>query len=159
MRANCQISRSLVAPQVIKNVILWRIFRLHLIIRLPDIMKTDICFTSRLETTPNHSAAAQGSGDLRVLATPQMVALMENAAMNAAKDLLPEGSTTVGAMISISHLRPTAIGKTISATATLLNAEGRKLTFDVTASDDKGIIGEGKHVRYIVDTQKFLEKL
>lgn len=122
-------------------------------------MKTDICFTSRLETTPDHSAAAQGSGDLQVLATPQMVALMENAAMNAAKDLLPEGCTTVGAMISTSHLRPTAIGKTISATATLRNAEGRKLTFDVTASDDRGIIGEGTHVRYIVDTQKFLKKL
>lgn len=122
-------------------------------------MNTDICFTSRLETTPDHSAVARGSGDLHVLATPQMVALMENAAMNAAKDLLPEGCTTVGAMISTSHLRPTAIGKTISATATLRNAEGRKLTFDVTASDDKGLIGEGKHVRYIVDTQKFLEKL
>lgn len=88
-----------------------------------------------------------------------MVALMENAAMLAVKDHLPEGATTVGAMISTTHLRPTAVGHTVEATATLKSVDQRKLVFSITASDDKGVVGEAEHVRYIVDTQRFLSKL
>ncbi|MBS1308188.1 MAG: dihydrolipoamide acyltransferase, partial [Bacteroides sp.] len=88
-----------------------------------------------------------------------MVALMENAAMNAVVGELPEGATTVGAMMDTTHIKPSAMGDTVSATAVLKEVEGRKLTFEVQAKDSKGVIGEGTHVRYIVDREKFMSKL
>ncbi|MBP3353995.1 MAG: thioesterase family protein [Bacteroidales bacterium] len=105
------------------------------------------------------TAQSVGSGTLPVLATPMMVALMENAAMNAAEKLLSEEETTVGSELNIRHLRPTAVGEEIEATAILTLQEGRKLTFSVTASDKNGTIGEGIHVRYIVNIEKFMQKL
>ena len=84
---------------------------------------------------------------------------MENAAMKAVAPHLPEGSTTVGAMMETSHIKPSAIGETVNAEAVLEEIDGRKLTFKVTASDSKGTIGEGTHVRYIVDRERFLSKL
>ena len=105
------------------------------------------------------TAQSVGSGTLPVLATPMMVALMENAAMNAAEKLLSEEDTTVGSELNIRHLRPTAVGEEIEATAILTLQEGRKLTFSVTASDKNGTIGEGTHVRYIVNIEKFMQKL
>ena len=104
-------------------------------------------------------AGAMGSGDLEVFATPAMVALMENAAMNAVVGELPEGATTVGAMMNTTHIKPSAMGDTVSATAVLKEVAGRKLTFEVHAKDSKGVIGEGMHVRYIVDREKFMSKL
>ncbi len=115
--------------------------------------------TASLTVTPAHLAVTLGSGDLNVLATPAMVALMENAAMLAVRDALPEGATTVGARIDTAHLRPTPEGATVTATATLAAVEGRKLTFTVTAADDHGTIGEGTHVRYVVDARRFMEKV
>ena len=108
---------------------------------------------------PENLAVAMGSGDLPVLATPAMVAFMGNAALSAVEDQLPEGNTTVGAMIQTTHLKPTALGDTVLVTATLLEVEGRKLTFSVVASDSQGKIGEGTHIRYVVDRNKFMEKL
>lgn len=105
------------------------------------------------------TAQALGSGDMEVLATPAMVALMENAAMLAVAPALPEGSTTVGSMIETSHLRPTGPGKAVRATATLVEVDGRRLTFDVRAEDEAGTIGQGRHVRYVVDRARFLSKL
>lgn len=109
--------------------------------------------------TASVSAAEMGSGDLPVLATPAMIALMENAAMIAVAGELPEGSTTVGAMINTTHIRPTAIGDTVTASAVLTAVEGRKLTFRVEARDSVGLVGEGDHIRYVVDREKFLSKL
>lgn len=109
--------------------------------------------------TASVSAAEMGSGDLPVLATPAMIALMENAAMIAVAGELPEGSTTVGAMMNTTHIRPTAIGDTVTASAVLTAVEGRKLTFRVEARDSVGLVGEGDHIRYVVDRAKFLSKL
>ena len=122
-------------------------------------MELGLTHTSTLTVENKHLAANVGSGDLEVLATPAMMALMENAAMEAVKDALAEGQTTVGGQISSSHLRPTAPGQTVAATAVLTAVEGRKLTFKVTAYDDKGVIGEGEHIRFVVDRQKFMAKL
>ena len=116
-------------------------------------------YTSRTEVTLANCAVTAGSGDLEVFATPSMVALMENAAMNAVAAALPEGSTTVGAQMNTTHIKPSAIGAEVTATATLTAVEGRKLTFAVKAEDDKGTIGEGTHVRYVVDKVKFMAKL
>ncbi len=106
-----------------------------------------------------HTALAMGSGDMEVLATPAMVALMENAAMRAVESGLPEGSTTVGALMETTHVKPSPVGAEVSATATLMEIDRRKLVFAVKAFDASGVIGEGTHVRYIVDREKFLSKL
>lgn len=109
--------------------------------------------------TPNITAKEMGSGDMPVLATPAMVAMMENAAMNAVAELLEDGETTVGSMINTTHARPSAIGAEITVTATLVAVDGRKLTFDVMAKDGENTIGEGEHVRFVVDRDRFLKKL
>ena len=100
-----------------------------------------------------------GSGDMAVLATPAMVALMENAAMMAVALHLGEGETTVGSMISTSHLKPSKVGRSISAIAELTEVEGRKLVFKISAYDGETLIGEGDHIRYVVNREKFLAKL
>jgi predicted thioesterase len=122
-------------------------------------MENSIEYTSKKVVTENDTAQNVGSGTLPVFATPMMVALMENAAMKAAEQLLQEGESTVGSEINIKHLRPTAIGEEVSATAVLTAQEGRKLTFSVVATDKNGTIGEGTHVRYIVNIEKFMSKL
>lgn len=115
--------------------------------------------TSRTIVTEANTAKVMGSGNLDVFATPAMVALMENAAMNAVASELPNGSTTVGSLMNTSHIKPSGIGTTITATAELIAVEGRKLTFHVSASDGKSIIGEGEHVRFVVDIERFMEKV
>ena len=122
-------------------------------------MNNSIEYTSKKVVTENDTAQIVGSGTLPVFATPMMVALMENAAMKAAEQLLQEGESTVGSELNIKHLRPTAIGEEVSATATLITQEGRKLTFTVVATDKNGTIGEGTHIRYIVNIEKFMNKL
>lgn len=106
-----------------------------------------------------NTAAAMGSGDLLVFATPAMVALMENAAMTAVAAALDEGATTVGAEMNVTHIKPSGIGAEITATAVLTAVEGRKLTFNVGARDAEGMIGEGVHIRYVVDCTRFMAKV
>lgn len=115
--------------------------------------------TSQTVVNENNTAIALGSGDMKVLATPAMIALMENAAMLCVAPHLPERSTTVGSMISSSHIKPSAIGANVEATAELVEIENRKLTFKVTATENGVLIGEGTHIRYIVDRERFLSKL
>ena len=100
-----------------------------------------------------------GSGDMPVLATPVMMALMENAAMLAVADHLPEGCTTVGGHIASSHLKPSKLGDTITATATVTRVDGRKIEFHVEARCGDTLLGEGSHLRFIVDREKFMSKL
>lgn len=123
------------------------------------MLEKGILYQSHTTVTTSNTAAVMGSGDLPVFATPAMVALMEHAAMNVAAPHLPEGSTTVGAEMNVAHIKPSAIGMKITATAELIKVEGRKLTFQVNARDMEGLIGQGTHVRYVVDRQKFMVKL
>ena len=104
------------------------------------------------------TAQSVGSGILPVFATPMMVALMENAAMNAIEKFLKEGETSVGSELNIKHLYPSHVGATIKATATLLQQEGRKLIFSVSAFENDRLIGEGTHIRYIVNIEKFMAR-
>ena len=122
-------------------------------------MNIGLVYTSTTVVDSTNTAIALGSGDMEVLATPAMVALMENAAMNAVAPALPQGSTTVGAEINTTHIKPSAVGARVQATATLTAVEGRKLTFAVEAADEDGIIGRGTHVRFIVDKERFMAKL
>ena len=104
-------------------------------------------------------ASTMGSGDMPVFATPAMVALMENAAMNAVAAELEEDCSTVGVEMSVSHVKASAAGAEITASAELVEVDGRKLTFAVKAWDAKGMIGEGRHVRFVVDRSRFMAKL
>lgn len=122
-------------------------------------MQIEKKYTSTMIVEEKHLACNVGSGDLPVFATPMMMALMENAAMLCVADELENGSSTVGGQISSSHLKPTGLGKTVTATAELISAEGRKLKFKVSASDEGGLIGEGEHLRFIIDKEKFMSKV
>ncbi|MBR2116718.1 MAG: thioesterase family protein [Alistipes sp.] len=122
-------------------------------------MEIGLTFTSTTVVDNTNTAVALGSGDMEVFATPAMVALMENAAMNAVTPHLEAGQTTVGTEISTTHIKASALGATITATATLTAIEGRKLTFAVTAHDGDNIIGEGTHTRFLVDRERFLAKV
>lgn len=108
-------------------------------------------------TTAN-TAIAYGSGGIAVYATPAMIGLMEGAALSAVDPLLPPGFATVGTKVEIAHLAATPLGMTVTATAKLTAVEGRKLTFEISASDDKDVIGSGRHERFIVDCSKFIAK-
>ena len=121
-------------------------------------MNTGLVYTSTTVVDSTNTAIALGSGDMEVLATPAMVALMENAAMNAVAPHLEDGQTTVGSHIETSHLKPSFIGTTVAATATLTAVEGRKLTFTIEAYEGETLIGSGTHVRYIVSRDRFLNK-
>ena len=116
-------------------------------------------YTSKKVVGESDTAQNVGSGTLPVFATPAMAALMENAAMKAVEQLLSEGETTVGSELNVKHLRPTAVGEEVEVTAILTSQEGRKLTISVVATDKNGTIGEGTHVRYIVNIEKFMSKL
>ena len=122
-------------------------------------LKKGLSSQSSVTVSAGNTAAVMGSGDLDVFATPGMVALMENAAMKAVADALPEGSTTVGAEMNVTHIKPSGLGAEIVATAVLTGVEGRKLTFNVGARDAEGMIGEGIHIRYAVDRRRFMEKV
>ena len=123
------------------------------------MLEVGLKYTSSVVVEKSNCASAVGSGGLEVFATPSMVALMENAAMNAVASHLPEGSTTVGSQINVVHSKPSGIGAVIAATAELVAVEGRRLQFKVVAEDGGGAIGEGTHVRYIVDAERFLSKV
>ena len=104
-------------------------------------------------------ACAMGSGSLMVLATPAVVALMENAAAELAQSELGDDElTTVGTMISIEHTSPTPLGAEITATAVLTKIDGRVFYFDVKAEDKKGEIARGTHTRVSVRAEKFQMK-
>ncbi|HVE92353.1 MAG TPA: hotdog domain-containing protein [Actinomycetota bacterium] len=106
--------------------------------------------------TDADTARVAGSGDVDVLATPAVVALCEAAAVAAVADSLEPGTTTVGARISLDHLAPTAVGRTVTATARLERVQDRTLEFLVEASDGAGTIATGLHVRVVVRRDAFL---
>ena len=126
-----------------------------------DIMETmpKAGMTGQWETTVEEGmlAAAVGSGEVRVLATPMMIMGMERAAMEAIRPCLPEGMTSVGTRVDISHMAPTPCGMKVrfEAKLTTVSANGRGLTFAVAAYDEAGPIGEGSHERVVVDREKF----
>ena len=122
-------------------------------------METGLSFTATMRVSAEVTAEYIGSGDLAVLATPAMCALMENAAMMAVASHLEEGQTTVGTALNIEHSRATKVGEVITATAVLTEVNGRELHFNIAARDGVGVIGEGTHTRFIVNREKFMAKL
>ncbi len=104
------------------------------------------------------TAVRFGSGGVRVFATPMMIALMENAALNAVDPHFTEGYATVGLSLDVKHMAATPVGMKVTARAELINIEGKKLSFKIEAYDEVEKIGEGTHERYIIGLDKFLER-
>jgi predicted thioesterase len=123
------------------------------------MIETGLKHTSQLIVNNDVTAIAMGSGDMPVLATPAMMALMENAAMLAVASHLPEGYTTVGGHIASSHLKPSKLGDTVTATATVTHVDGKKIEFKVEAHCGDTLLGQGTHLRFIVDRNKFMSRL
>lgn len=123
------------------------------------MVETGLKYTSQMIVSKQLTAQSMGSGDMAVLATPAMMALMENAAMLAVAPHLPEGCTTVGGHIAASHLRPSKIGDSVEATATVTKVDGKKIEFKVDARSNGTLLGEGTHLRFIVDRKKFMDRL
>ncbi|MGQ0617364.1 MAG: thioesterase family protein [Acidimicrobiia bacterium] len=110
-----------------------------------------------MAVTDADTAVALGSGDVKMLGTPRVIALCEEATMRALGDSLEKGSTAVGVRIQLDHLHPTAVGGKVWAEATLERVEGRRLTFSVSARDECGLVAAGKVTRAIVDVERFVE--
>ena len=104
------------------------------------------------------TAAAVGSGSLEVLASPKMFALIEKAAADLLEKNLPQEFTSVGTLLNVEHIAPTPVGMKFSAEVEIISVEGRKIIFEVTASDEVEKIGRGSHERFIVGREKFLSK-
>lgn len=108
--------------------------------------------------TSDKLAVNVGSGSLAVFATPSMIALMEKSACNCLADYLDNEETTVGTELNIKHLSATPEGMKVTAEAVLTEINGREFTFEVTASDEAGVIGKGSHKRFLVYSEKFTAK-
>jgi predicted thioesterase len=116
-------------------------------------------YESKQIVKESDTAAAFGSGDLYVFSTPMMIGLMENAALKAAQQALEEGLSTVGIRLEVDHLAATPLGMEVRAVATLEEVAGKKLKFRVEAYDEEGLIGEGYHWRYVIQTEKFMQRV
>ncbi|MBK6346591.1 MAG: thioesterase family protein [Bacteroidales bacterium] len=115
--------------------------------------------TQMITVGASDTASHYGSGLIEVFATPAMVALMEKTAQLSVQEHLPEGHITLGTEISVSHVKATPVGSNVVCESHLVSVDGKKLLFKVSAHDEKGLIGEGTHRRYIVEASKFMEKL
>ena len=114
--------------------------------------------SAKLIVTDADTAIALKSGEVPVLGTPRLIALVEEAALGAVADSLPAGQTTVGMRVQVDHLAPTNVGSRVAAEATLEKIEGRRLTFTVAVNDHCGLVAAGKVTRVVVETERFLDK-
>lgn len=114
--------------------------------------------TVELNVSQDDTAIAHRSGTVPVLATPRIVALVEEAAVLALDGELADGYSTVGVRVQIEHISPTPVGGVVHAEANLEKVEGRRLIFHVSARDARGLVAAGKVTRVLVDVDRFLEK-
>lgn len=133
----------------------FRIDKLEEVVAMSDI-SIGLIGKAQKVVNENNTAKTMGSGSLDVFATPALVAMMEEAAVNALN--LDEGQTSVGISINVQHTAATPLGMQVEAKAELTEIDGRKLTFKIEAFDEKGSIGTGIHQRFIVDEVKFMAK-
>jgi fluoroacetyl-CoA thioesterase len=114
-----------------------------------------ISFTADDDST----AIALGSGDVAVLGTPKVVALIEEAAVAALAGQLPDDSTTVGTHIAVDHLKATAVGGIVVATATVSAVQGRAITITATVTEGDAVVARATHTRFIVDRKTFQDSV
>ncbi len=122
-------------------------------------LQTGITGKKSITVTEEKTAQAISSGTLPVLATPIMIALMEDVAKECVAPYLADGQSTVGILVNIRHVSATPVGMEVSCEAKLVEKDGRRLVFEVRAYDAAGVIGEGTHERFVVDNEKFMAKV
>jgi fluoroacetyl-CoA thioesterase len=120
-------------------------------------LRPGLTLEQEVEVTEAMSARHLGSGSVGVLATPAMIAQMEGVSMRCVQPFLDDGQTTVGYIVNIRHLAPTAIGGSVRTRATVTALEGRKIRFAVECRAGDKVVGEGEHVRAIIDSDAFLQ--
>jgi predicted thioesterase len=119
-------------------------------------MKAGDKLTLTHSVSENETAKFLGSGGLEVYATPAMICHMEYAAYSLAEK---EGHQTVGTKVDISHLRACKVGTEVTITAELTEVDGRRLEYIVKVEDASGLLGEGRHQRFVIDPERFMAKL
>lgn len=112
-----------------------------------------------ITVTPEVTAKHMGSGAVQVFATPEMVRLMEKAAVKALSDHLSPGQHSVGTLVNVKHLAASPVGATVTARAELIAVEGRRLIFKISAHDGSETIGEGIHERALIDIARFEDRV
>jgi fluoroacetyl-CoA thioesterase len=109
--------------------------------------------------TSDLTAIAMGSGSVNVYATPALIALMEAAAVSAVEPNLTEGRTSVGIEVHIQHLSATPVGEQITAMAEITRIDGKRVIMEVRAWDERELIGQGTHIRYIINAEEFMKRV
>lgn len=122
-------------------------------------MEIGIIGKGEIVVTKDVTAASIGSGMVDVFATPMMISLMENTCAKSVASHLQADESTVGTHVNVSHCAATPIGMKVYCESELIEIDRRKLTFKVTAYDERGLIGEGLHERFIIDSKKFQAKI
>ncbi|MCM1176168.1 MAG: thioesterase family protein [Bacteroidales bacterium] len=123
------------------------------------MLKTGLKNSIDQVVTEELTASHIGSGTVKVFSTPMMIALMERTCRTCVKPYLEDGQETVGTHVNVSHISSTPVGMTVRAECELIDIDRRKLTFKVAAYNEKGLIGEGLHERFIIDVDRFQSKL
>lgn len=115
--------------------------------------------TLSYEVQENATAQQVGSGDLPVLSTPALLAMMENCAKELLSQQLTEQETSVGSSVELKHLGPSPIGAKINVSAVITQQNGKKVTFEIEAYDNQNRIGQASHTRVIVNNEQFMRKM
>ncbi len=128
---------------------------------MADLSRLSVGMTgsASMLVTEERLATRVGSGNVPVFASPMLVAVMEAASVDCLDGVLPEDHQSLGVHLDVTHTAPTPIGLTVTATATLKAIDGRKVTFDLSATDGVERIGSGVHTRIIVDTARFMARI
>ena len=122
------------------------------------MLETGIKGTKTVTVNEANTAKTMGSGTLDVFATPALIALMEETCWRSVADQLEDGCGTVGTLLEIKHTAPTPVGMDVTCESELTEVDGRRLVFTVKAHDAKGLVGEGRHERFVIQNEKFQAK-
>jgi len=123
------------------------------------VIQANQIFNAKMIVEPKHTAQEYGSGLLAVFATPAMIAFIENTAHEALTRFLDTNQTSVGTEINVKHLKATLIGKEVHCCVKIMTVDAKKIEFSAEVFENNILIGSGTHIRYIVDSKKFMEKL
>lgn len=122
-------------------------------------IETGTVGTETMIVEKKDTAKHYGSGLAEVFATPALVALMENTAYKSIEPFLPEGYSSVGIQINVAHKKASLPGSIISCRSEIVKVDGKKVFFSITASDENGEIGTGEHIRFVINSKEFMERL
>ena len=122
------------------------------------MLETGTKGTKTVTVNEANTAKTMGSGTLDVFATPALIALMEETCWRSVADQLEDGCGTVGTLLEIKHTAPTPVGMDVTCESELTEVDGRRLVFTVQAHDAKGLVGEGRHERFVIQNEKFQAK-